>query len=134
MSFLRSRRETGRLPVGYGTAPAVNGARDNILDQVPLHQHIKSQPPVFFRSKPRDIEKTFRKTLRDVGNSHILYRPAKDASLRVKARKVSSSLKNKLKSFFNLARGDEEEVKLPRQLFMPTKSKGRAGPNQRSPR
>ncbi|CAH0038677.1 unnamed protein product [Clonostachys solani] len=114
MSFLRGRQE---LPVIQSTSRAQNDlavqlARDTFRQQVEQQSRLTSHPPEFFRSKARRMDGSFgiRRSLRNSSNSSgpLPFSPSgetlvvpKQGALRNTARKVSKSLKSKIKGFFN---------------------------------
>ncbi|KAK7209909.1 hypothetical protein V2G26_017087 [Clonostachys chloroleuca] len=114
MSFLRSRQE---LPVIQPTSRAQNDlavqlARDTFRQQVEQQSRSKPHPSEFFRSKTRRMDGSFgiRRSLRNSSNSSgpLPFSPSgetlvvpKQGALRNTARKVSKSLKSKIKGFFN---------------------------------
>ncbi|KAI8632852.1 hypothetical protein F5Y19DRAFT_332055 [Xylariaceae sp. FL1651] len=71
----------------------------------------------FFRSKPSNHKRAFRKSMRNTSNSTIsTYREnSKENSLRTKARKVSQGFKHKLRNLFSLTKADSDVVILPPQ-------------------
>ncbi|KAK6956371.1 hypothetical protein Daesc_001648 [Daldinia eschscholtzii] len=125
MSFLRGRydqsllfsKRRGSVPMGLSSNESIK-ARSNM--EIP----VKSQPTVFSRSKSINAEKSFRKSMRDGSDETLSMdgKVRKDGSLRNRARKVSNSFKHKLKSFFNLVKGDTDEAEFPPQHIEASKS------------
>ncbi|KAK3694285.1 hypothetical protein B0T22DRAFT_66627 [Podospora appendiculata] len=81
-----------------------------------------SKPSAFFSSRSRRAEPGIRKSLRSsspadgFGPSNTHTAPiGKEDGLKVKARKVSKSLKTKFKSFFSLVKSEEEPPSVPNQ-------------------
>ncbi|VUC20766.1 unnamed protein product [Clonostachys rosea] len=134
MSFLRGRQG---LPVIQSTSRAQNDlavqlARDTFRQQVEQQSRLKSHPSDIFRAKTRRMDGSFgiRRSLRNSSNSsgplpfsasrETLVIP-KQGALRNTARKVSKSLKSKIKGFFSRksSQGDEtsqEEGEEPASL------------------
>lgn len=115
MSFLKTRRS--QLSPSTEIRQEVNDlavqmARERYMQQVSQQQSIMSQPSTHFRStrKRSEASQGFRKSLRNVSNTSTTVSAgqsstsnlaiSKDATIRKTARKVSNSLKNKLKSLF----------------------------------
>lgn len=108
MGFLRSRRNNSSSQSGD---LAVQMARDKFKEQTETHSRLKSQPSIFFRSKDRRAESSmsFRKSLRNSSNTSAAFSAfsgnslvitKEGGSLRKTARKVSRSLKTRLKGMF----------------------------------
>lgn len=113
MSFLRSRngRTSSRSTSRAENDLAIQLARDKFLAQAQQQPTLKSQPSMFFRSKHKrgDSAAGFRKSLRNSSNNSTVLSSMqsrdslavpKQGSLRKTARKVSNSLKSKLKGLF----------------------------------
>ncbi|TVY23779.1 hypothetical protein LHYA1_G008074 [Lachnellula hyalina] len=117
MSFLRSRRST---TFGARNDEAVQMARDRFFHQT-TQQRLREQPSFLFRSKFHKPERTFRKSVRSSsGSSYGMSiasknQPAqpKESVLRDKARKVSKTIKNKLKRVLGFAK--DEPFAIPNQ-------------------
>ncbi|XXH02753.1 proteinase B [Hypoxylon texense] len=125
MSFLRSRRDHSALfshrRANIPEEPSSDGgARASNNNEEPL----KSHPSTFFRPKSMGADKFIRKSMRDPSNDTIPVDGGapKDGSLRIRARKVSSNFKHKLKNFFSLAKGDSNEASFPPQQVKASKS------------
>ncbi|KAI6084976.1 hypothetical protein F4821DRAFT_279670 [Hypoxylon rubiginosum] len=124
MSFLRNRRDYPALfsqrrgGVSKGLF-SDGGTRASDNRERPL----KSQPSTFLRPKSMGADK-FRMSMRDTSNdaAPVDERLPKDGSLRIRARKVSSNFKHKLKSFFNLTKGDSNEASFPPQQIEASRS------------
>lgn len=112
-SFLRQRREqtASRTSSRAENDLAVQLAREKFRDQVEQQSRLKSHPSMFFRSRFKSSESStgFRRSLRNVSNnstglssafSNNSLSIAKHSGLRKTARKVSQSLKGKLKGLF----------------------------------
>ncbi|TVY53154.1 hypothetical protein LCER1_G006250 [Lachnellula cervina] len=116
MSFLRSRRST----ISTKNDEAVQMARDRFFHQT-TQQRLREQPSFLFRSKFQKQDRTFRKSVRSSsGSSYGMSiasknQPAqpKDSVLRDKARKVSKTIKNKLKRVLGFTK--DEPVAIPNQ-------------------
>jgi hypothetical protein len=110
MSFLRSRRST---LFRERNDEAVQMARDRFFHQT-TQQRLREQPSFLFRSRVQKSDKPFRKSVRSSSaNSYGIpvssaNQPAqpKESMLRDKARKVSKTIKNKLKRVLGLAKDD----------------------------
>ncbi|KAI1417263.1 hypothetical protein F5Y13DRAFT_202795 [Hypoxylon sp. FL1857] len=124
MSFLRGRRDQpmlfckrrGSAPMGLPN----NSTAITLNNKGPL----KSHPSAFLRSRSSNADKVFRKSMRDDSNDTLLRngKVSKDRSLRNRARKVSHNFKHKLKSFFNLVKGDTDEAVFPPQQIEASRS------------
>jgi hypothetical protein len=127
MSFLRSRREPrgSRSSSRQDNDVAVQVARDKFREQVQQQEGLKSHPSMFFRSKNKRTGGSLRlrKSLRSSSNqsnpitalptpSTATINVPKDG-LRKKARKVSRSLKSKIKSLFHRSKSSEEALGMP---------------------
>ncbi|KAM3083866.1 hypothetical protein ACMFMF_001226 [Clarireedia jacksonii] len=94
---------------------AVQMARDRFFVQA-TEQRLREQPSFILRSKASRQEKPFRKSLRSSsGKSGTTdsTESSRELGLKDKARKVSQSLKNKLRKVFG--RSKEESVAIPPQ-------------------
>ncbi|TVY45526.1 hypothetical protein LOCC1_G004889 [Lachnellula occidentalis] len=117
MSFLRSRRST---TFGETNDEAVQMARDRFFHQT-NQQRLREQPSFLFRSKFNKPDRTFRKSVRSSsGSSYGMpiaskNQPAqpKESVLRDKARKVSRTIKSKLKRVLGFTK--DEAVDIPNQ-------------------
>ncbi|KAK8122169.1 hypothetical protein PG984_010839 [Apiospora sp. TS-2023a] len=112
MSFLKSRREQSRpISARRESMPLVTQAtnvhplRSNREQSVLSHS---SQP---LGSKPHKPGKALRRTLRDTSDTT----ESESLNHRQKARKVSHTLKTRIKSFFNLAKAENDEPDFPPQ-------------------
>ncbi|KAI1764429.1 hypothetical protein GGR53DRAFT_530700 [Hypoxylon sp. FL1150] len=124
MSFLRNRRDHSAIfsqRRGSVSKGLFNdgGTKASENREVPL----KSQPSAFLRPKSIAADR-IRKSMRESSNDDtpMEERLPKDGSLRIRARKVSSNFKHKLKNFFNIAKGESNEASLPPQQIEATKS------------
>jgi hypothetical protein len=99
--------------------PAVQLAREKFQQQMEQQKRLKSQPSLFFRSKQKRSESSMglRKSLRHSSNTSAAMSSAfsgdtvlvqKPAGLRRTARKVSNSLKNKIKGLFGRTKSSED--------------------------
>ncbi|KAK3336433.1 hypothetical protein B0T19DRAFT_38885 [Cercophora scortea] len=130
MSFLRTRN----IPSGSNTSGDCNNRSLGPPEILRLSEDNKShaseqgsprllsKPSTFFSSRSRRSEPGIRKSLRSsspVGGSGTANDQTtplgKEDGLKVKARKVSKSLKTKLKSLFSLAKSEEEPPSVPNQ-------------------
>ncbi|KAK3330478.1 hypothetical protein B0H66DRAFT_572526 [Apodospora peruviana] len=129
MSFLRNRTRSGsnasrdcnaRAP-GPPQAPGMYEDGSWMIDHGTPRLATKAS---FFGSRNRRTEAGIRKSLRsnssadDHGNTNAnaaTSSSGKEDGFKTKARKVSKSLKTKLKSFFNLAKSGDEPTSLPEQ-------------------
>ncbi|TVY92423.1 hypothetical protein LAWI1_G003824 [Lachnellula willkommii] len=117
MSFLRSRRST---TFGTRNDEAVQMARDRFFHQT-TQQRLREQPSFLFRSRFQKPDRSFRKSVRSSsGSSYGMSiasknQPAqpKESVLRDKARKVSKTIKNKLKRVLGFTK--DEPVAIPNQ-------------------
>ncbi|KAI0013825.1 hypothetical protein F4779DRAFT_294643 [Xylariaceae sp. FL0662B] len=86
-------------------------------------QLLQSQPSGFLHSKSTGNEKSLRKSMRDASDgtlpSSLKY--TKDGSLRNRARKASQTFKHKLKKFFSLVKGENDENAFPPQQIEASK-------------
>lgn len=116
MSFLRSsRREQTSSSSRAENDLAVQLAREKFREQVKSQSRLKTTPSMFFRSKARRTDSSIglRKSLRNSSNNTALssafsgdtLQISKDGSLRKTARKVSKSLKSKIKGLFRKSSG-----------------------------
>jgi hypothetical protein len=116
MSFLRGGSDFLRSATGRErNDEAVQMARDRFFVQA-TEQRLREQPSFILRSKASRQEKPFRKSLRSSsGKSGTTdsNESSRDLGLKDKARKVSQSLKNKLRKVFG--RSKEESVAIPQQ-------------------
>ncbi|KAI1472382.1 uncharacterized protein F4812DRAFT_464502 [Daldinia caldariorum] len=125
MSFLRGRYDQSMLfSKRRGSVPIALSNNENIKTRSNMETPIKSQPLAFSRSKSINAEKSLRKSMRDGSNDTISMdgKVRKDGSLRNRARKVSNSFKHRLKSLFNLVKGDSDEAEFPPQHIEASKS------------
>ncbi|KAF7559335.1 hypothetical protein G7046_g4814 [Stylonectria norvegica] len=120
MSFLRSRRDraVSRSSSRAENDLAVHLAREKFRQQVEQQGSLRSHPSMFFRSKNKRSESSmgFRKSLRNSSNNSTTLSSAfsgdtisipKQAGLRKTARKVSKTLKTKLKGLFTRPKSTE---------------------------
>ena len=121
MSFLRGGRDhlTPSLR-GERNDEAVQMARDRFFHQL-SQQRLREQPSFLFRSKAQRQEKPFRQSVRTsstnsygnpIASANQVEQP-KESGLKEKARRVSKSLKNRLKRAFG--RTKDEPVEIPNQ-------------------
>lgn len=113
MSFLRNRQErvvstsSSRAEIDL----AVQLARDKFREQIEQQSRLKSHPSMFLRTRQKRSESStgFRKSLRNSSNNSTVLSSAftgdsitvpKHGSLRKTARKVSRTLKTRLKGLF----------------------------------
>ncbi|KAI1803743.1 hypothetical protein F4811DRAFT_571715 [Daldinia bambusicola] len=125
MSFLRGRYDQSMLfSKRRGSVPIALATNESIRTRNNIETPIKSQPLVFSRSKSINAEKSLRKSMRDGSNDTISMdgKVRKDGSLRNRARKVSNSFKHRLKSLFNLVKGDSDEAEFPPQHIEASKT------------
>ncbi|KAI2781307.1 hypothetical protein F4815DRAFT_467088 [Daldinia loculata] len=125
MSFLRGRYDQSMLfSKRRGSVPMGLSSNESSKTRTNTEVPTKSQPSVFSRSKSINADKVLRKSMRDGSNDTLLIdgKIPKDGSLRNRARKVSNSFKHKLKSFFNLVKGDTDEAEFPPQQIEASKS------------
>ncbi|KAI8966422.1 hypothetical protein F5Y11DRAFT_309177 [Daldinia sp. FL1419] len=125
MSFLRGRYDQSTLfSKRRGSVPMGLPSNDNVRTGSRIEAPMKSPPSVFPRSKSINADKSLRKSMRDGSNDTLAMdgKLPKDGSLRNRARKVSNSFKHKLKSFFNLVKGDTDKAEFPPQQIEATKS------------
>lgn len=120
MSFLKSRRDRpdrqSSIHTPSGDASPIFGAQETAF-----RSRVLPKPPKLFGSKHREHQREMPKTLRDSSASVEL--PAsgtaaslgrsRSASLKNRARKVSTSLRSRFKNLFT--NRSEEEAKLPAQ-------------------
>lgn len=121
MSFLqhRGQRETSRVSSRAENDLAVQLARERFRDQVEQQSKLKTYPSMFFRSRSKGTESAlgFRKSMRNSSNSSIPMPSAfagdvivipKLGGLRGTVRKVSKTLKSKMKGLFSRPRSSNE--------------------------
>ncbi|KAH7316823.1 hypothetical protein B0I35DRAFT_479631 [Stachybotrys elegans] len=126
MSFLRTHAQS-RSTSRAENDMAVNLAHNKLRLEVGQHQQqnkLNSYPSMLFRKKNKrsessmDSQKEFRKSMRDTSNTTVPLTSyfsndssvvTKHASLRGTARKVSRSLKNKLKGLFTRPKSTDEQ-------------------------
>lgn len=128
MSFLRSRRDhSGLFSQNRGSVPKELSSDESARTSNNREEPLKSQPSTFFRPKSTGADKFIRKSMRDSSNDAMPVdeRAPKDGSLRIRARKVSSNFKHKLKSFFSLTKGDSNEASFPPQQIEASTSHNR---------
>lgn len=113
MSFLRTRQSTS-----FRNDEAVQMARDRFFHQT-SQQRLRDQPSFLFRSRGQKSDKTFRKSVRSSSATSCAIasenQPAqpKESALRDKARKVSKTIRSKLKRVFGFTK--EDPVAIPNQ-------------------
>ncbi|KAI0112953.1 hypothetical protein F4814DRAFT_420090 [Daldinia grandis] len=125
MSFLRGRYDQSMLfSKRRGSVPMGLSSNEGVKTRANMEVPMKSQPSVFSRSKSINADRFLKKSMRDGSNDTLLIdgKIPKDGSLRNRARKVSNSFKHKLKSFFNLVKGDTDEAEFPPQQIEASKS------------
>ncbi|TAQ86219.1 hypothetical protein B7494_g5455 [Chlorociboria aeruginascens] len=118
MSFLRGGRDY-MTPFRERNDAAVQLARDRFFHQT-TQQRLREQPSFLFRSKKSRQEKPFRKSVRSSSanstgqiGSIDQDQSSKEPGLRDKARKVSKTIKGKLRILFG--RSKEEPMIVPNQ-------------------
>ncbi|KAL3418832.1 hypothetical protein PVAG01_09053 [Phlyctema vagabunda] len=119
MSFLRGGRDHILPGTRQRNDAAVQMARDKFLHNVE-QQRLKAQPSFLFRSRRAREEKPFKKSLRSssngygvsVGSNNSTPAP-KESGFKVKARRASAKIKNKLKRVFG--KEPKENVVIPDQ-------------------
>ncbi|KAM7209626.1 hypothetical protein V8F20_000029 [Naviculisporaceae sp. PSN 640] len=132
MSFLRTRgRRSGSVTTqgtkngDVQTTPAIGQRRQRLRETSQEHPRLVSKSS-FFSSRSRHTEVVLRKSLRSDSSTGdpeaISNQPVtapvysdKEDRFRVKARKVSRSLKAKLKNIFGLGKSEEEPPPFPPQ-------------------
>ncbi|KAI1852049.1 hypothetical protein JX266_002902 [Neoarthrinium moseri] len=121
MSFLGARPEP--FSMAMRTDVWASGIPDDELLYAGIPSTLAAQPPTCHKKRDRP-QKVFRKTLRDLSNGATTAPSAsgKDGSLRKKARKVSQNFKHKIKSFFSVARVDNDDAVLPPQQIKSQKT------------
>lgn len=122
MSFLRHRKErvstsTADQDPDYDSSPIMTG----LPAEHSLRARILPRPSMFFGVKGSKLSPNMRRTLRKSTSNAVL--PASETttsismsnhgSLRVKARKISSSIKSRFKNLF--INSSEDDVKFPAQ-------------------
>ncbi|KAI2637763.1 hypothetical protein GGS26DRAFT_426660 [Hypomontagnella submonticulosa] len=125
MTFLSSRRDQSMLfSKRRGSVPL--GPSNGESTRTPSNKGVpmKSQSSVFLRPKPASADKFLRRSMRDDSNDTLPIdaKIPKDGSLRNRARKVSHNFKHKLKSFFNMVKGDADDTEFPPQQIVASKS------------
>lgn len=122
MSFLRSRASNSNMSSQKYKAPVTSTFSENRQPNHP--EFLFTQTAPHLRPKSNQPEKTFRKTLRDVGNgvTPTNLRVPKDGSLRNRARKVSQNLKYRLRSLFNISRDTVDSASIPPQQIQSHKT------------
>ncbi|KAK7914490.1 hypothetical protein PG985_012193 [Apiospora marii] len=122
MSFLKSRREQSRpLSARRDSMPLVTRAANAIPLPSTMEQSVSSHSSQHLGSKSHKAGKAFRRTLRDTSDTteseslSLTETVPKDKTIGIKARKVSHTLKTRIKSFFNLAKADNDETDFPPQ-------------------
>ncbi|KEY68608.1 hypothetical protein S7711_05788 [Stachybotrys chartarum IBT 7711] len=121
MSFLqhRGQREASRVSSRAENDLAVQLARERFRDQVEQQSKLKTYPSMFFRSRSKGTESAlgFRKSMRNSSNSSAPMPSAfagdvivipKHGGLRGTVRKVSKTLKSKMKGLFSRPRSSNE--------------------------
>ncbi|KAI1779125.1 hypothetical protein F4818DRAFT_455301 [Hypoxylon cercidicola] len=125
MSFLRNRRDHSSLfSQRRGSVPKGLSGDGSARTSNNREEPLRSQPSTFFRPRSTGAEKFIRKSMRDSSNGTMPMdeKSPKDGSLRIRARKVSSNFKHKLKNFFSLTKGDSNEASFPPQQIEASKS------------
>ncbi|KAI0853602.1 hypothetical protein F5Y00DRAFT_270765 [Daldinia vernicosa] len=125
MSFLSGRYDQSMLfSKRRGSVPMGLSSNESVKTRTNTDVATKSQPSVFSRSKSINADKFLRKSMRDGSNDTLPIdgKIPKEGSLRNRARKVSNSFKHKLKSFFNLGKGDTDGAEFPPQQIEASKS------------
>ncbi|KAI0172636.1 hypothetical protein GGR52DRAFT_591133 [Hypoxylon sp. FL1284] len=125
MSFLKSRRDhPSFFTQNRGGYSKERSSNESLRDQGNRVGLIRSES--FAPQGPRPIvtNKFMRKSIRDSGNGIMPMgeKTSEDGNLKIRARKVSSNFKHKLKSFFSLAKGDSNNASLPPQQVQALKS------------
>ncbi|KAK8104071.1 uncharacterized protein PG998_011104 [Apiospora kogelbergensis] len=122
MSFLKNRREQGRpLPDRRESMPLVTKATNAIPQGSTRMPSLSAQSSHLLGLKPHKPGKAIRKTLRDTSDTteseslDVTNISSKDKNIGKKARKVSHHFKTRIKSFFNLAKSEADEVVFPPQ-------------------
>lgn len=129
MSFLRNRQER---VVSTSSSRAENDlavqlARDKFREQIEQQSRLKSHPSMFLRTRQKRSESSagFRKSLRNSSNNSTVLSSAftgdsitvpKQGSLRKTARKVSRTLKTRLKGLFTKPKSIETSEDLVQDL------------------
>ncbi|KAK8061342.1 hypothetical protein PG994_007708 [Apiospora phragmitis] len=121
MSFLKSRREQARpLRTRRESMPLVTRATNAYPLGSTREQSSPSHSSQLLGSKIH-TDKALRRTLRDTsdttesGSFSVAGTSSKDKSISKKARKVSHTFKKRIKSFFNLAKFENDEAVFPPQ-------------------
>ncbi|KAK8075023.1 hypothetical protein PG997_009686 [Apiospora hydei] len=121
MSFLKSRRDQARpLPARRKSLPLVARAA-NALPLESTGEQDTSQSFQLLGSKPHKAGKTLRRTLRNTsdttesGSFNLSKTSSRDKTIGKKARKASHTLKTRIKSFFSLAKSENDEEAFPPQ-------------------
>lgn len=122
MSFLRHRKDrvstsTADQDPGYDSSPIMTG----LPAEHSLRSRILPRPSIFFGAKGNKLSPNMRRTLRRSTSNAAL--PASETtnsismsnrgSLRVKARKISSSIKSRFKNLF--INNSEDDTRFPAQ-------------------
>lgn len=122
MSFLKSRREQARpLSSRRESMPLVTRATNAVPPRSTREQFVSSHSSQHLSSKPHKTGKALRRTLRDTSDGteseslSLTGTLSKDKTIGKKARKVSHTLKTRIKSFFNLAKADDDGTEFPPQ-------------------
>lgn len=122
MSFLKNRREQSRpLSARRDSMPLVTRAANAIPLQLSMEQSVSTHSSQHPGSKPHKAAKSLRRTLRDTSDTtepeslNLTGTISKDKAIGKKARKASHTLKTRIKSFFNLAKADNDEADFPLQ-------------------
>ncbi|KAK7962507.1 uncharacterized protein PG986_003332 [Apiospora aurea] len=121
MSFLKSRRDQARpLPARRKSLPLAARAA-NALPPDFTGEQDTLQSFQLLGSKPHKAGKRIRRTLRNTsdttepGSLDLTKTSFRDQSIGKKARKASHALKTRIKSFFNMAKSENDEEVLPPQ-------------------
>ncbi|KAI1504937.1 hypothetical protein F5X99DRAFT_370326 [Biscogniauxia marginata] len=118
MSFLRSRHDqSSQFSDDDGNTPIMSPTKEFARTTNSKGRFPKPQSSLLFRPKQSNIDRAFKKSMRDISDSTISTtgKGSKEGSLRSKARKVSQNFKHKIKNFFTLAKGDGDEGLFPPQ-------------------
>ncbi|KAK3372392.1 hypothetical protein B0H63DRAFT_439552 [Podospora didyma] len=124
MSFLRNRATRSASNASRDGNMRSHGLAEKELDSGGQDsQQLTPKTSTFFGSKPRRNDPEIRKSLRSshsidgIGETDANLRTpqSKDEGFKTKARKVSKSLKTKLKTFFSLTKSEEEPASIPDQ-------------------